>query len=163
MPSAHHFNFICSLETSGDCPIRNGVISATILACDHNLKVIDGFSSNVRPPDLKPFTWSVARQNIHGKSIAEVMGYMPNDQFCYNLLCWLAKFKDPANRPMPFICHSDESIDWFNYFFLEWCFRKAKFANGISIMLGVNVFRQMNFKFLHERQNKYKWGNCKQQ
>ena len=146
--SQHLFNFFCDLETSGSCPIRNGVISATLLVCDHDLNVVDEFCSNVCPPDLKPATWSLGAEGVHGKSIAEVSNYKPNDQFCYELLCFLAKYKHPGNFPQPFICHASprgmlnfhpvtrkplggyQIYPWFDYFFLEWCFRKAKFQNG---------------------------------
>ena len=65
---------------------------------------------------------------------------MPNDQFCHELLCFLAKYKDENDFPIPFICHASKNgwqkfgewiiVRWFDYNFLMWCFKKAKFANG---------------------------------
>lgn len=138
--SSRRFSFFCDLETSGSCPIKNGVISASILVTDSKLNVIDVFSSKVRPPNLNPDTWSLEAEGIHGQSIGDVKNYISNDQFCYNLLCFLSKYKRPDDFPQPFIFHASRRgwkmpYGWkiwpyFDYHFLEWCFRKAKFENG---------------------------------
>jgi len=158
----HELSFIVDLETSGNCPIKNGVISFCLIVCNKYLTPIDEFFSYVRPPDLSPLTWSIETEKYHKKSIAEVMTYKPNDQFCYELLCFLAKYKNPSNWPMPFICHAspngmpklnkfgrpDGSFEihpWFDYYFLEWCFRKARFQNSEEMVWAFwKVFNSSN-------------------
>lgn len=152
MDSMSPFKIVCDLETSGSDPIKNGVISCTVLIINEDLQVIDEFIRRVCPPDLSPLTWSLEAESVHGQSIAEVSRYMSNDHFCYDLLCFLAKYKSANNSPLPFICHASPNgkrqlhhitkkatgafdiWPWFDYHFLEWCFRKAKFQNGIEMV-----------------------------
>jgi len=142
-----HFNFICDLKTSGSDPMRNGIIEFCLLVTDPNLNVIDQFYRRVCPPDLSPSTWDWGAFNVHGIPYEAVQGFMPNEQFCYELLCFLAKYKNENNQPQPFICHCSRNgkrklnqngksaggwdiIPWFDFFFLEWAMRKHKFADG---------------------------------
>lgn len=145
---------VCDLETSGKCPVSNGVISITLLVINKQLQIIDKAKWRVCPPDLSPNTWSLKAQEKHGFTIAEVMQFMPNDQFCYELLCFLGKYKE--HFPLNFICHASpngmpnqdpitrkvlggwEIIPWFDYFFLENCYRKAKFENGSEMVWTFN-------------------------
>ena len=139
------------METSGNCPINNGVIAACILVIDENDNVVDEFVRYVCPPDLTRRNWSEeARIEAHKIEFETVKTFMPNDQFCYELLCFLAKYK--SFFPLQFICHSSPTgfykrdkitgktlgsytmIPWFDYNFLEWCFRKATFKNGTSMV-----------------------------
>lgn len=138
--SRPRFKVIGDVETSGGCPIRNGVISACLLVIDENCNVIDEFVRRVCPPDLTRKWWDLEAQGIHGMTFEQVQSFMPNDQFCYELLCFLGKYR--GESAFDFICHANPSgwfdhktkdwkiIRWFDYFFLEWCFRKAKFNNG---------------------------------
>jgi hypothetical protein len=140
----HRFKIFCDVETSGSCPIKNGVISACILIVDHNCNVIDEFTRFVRPPDLNRSLWSIEAQGVHGITLDQVKTFMSNDQFCYELLCFLGKYKDIF--PFDFVCHASPKgwfdfytkkwkiIKWFDYFFLEWCFRKSSFANKSSMV-----------------------------
>lgn len=138
--SKPRFKIVCDVETSGSCPIRNGVISACFLIIDENNNVIDEFVRNVCPPDLSKKWWSNEAQGIHGITFEQVQSYMPNDQFCYELLIFLGKYK--GESALDFICHASPSgwfdgvtkewiiINWFDYNFILWCFLKAKFSNG---------------------------------
>lgn len=70
----------------------------------------------------------------------QVENFMPNDQFCNELLWFLKPYK--SDTPLEFICHASPNgwwdgfkkewkiHPWFDYFFLEWCFRKAYFSPG---------------------------------
>jgi DNA polymerase III epsilon subunit-like protein len=159
----HEYYFVCDLETSGSDPIRNGIISFTLLVCNRELNIIDKFSRKVCPPDLSPMNWSLEAEKVHGYSIGEVKNHMPNDQFCYELLLFLGKYKHPSNWPRPFICHASpngmlrfhpvtrkpmggyEIQPWFDYAFLSWAFRKAKFHDGIEMIWSLNkVINQNN-------------------
>jgi len=140
MASKPRFKVVIDVETSGGCPIRNGVISACVLIVDEHCNVIDEFVRNVCPPDLTAKWWDLEAQGIHGITFEQVQGFISNEQFCYELLCFLGKYK--SDLPFDLICHANPSgwwdrekndwkiIKWFDYFFLEWCFRKAKFLNG---------------------------------
>jgi len=141
------FKIVCDVETSGSCPIRNGVISACILVIDEHCNVVDEFIRNVCPPDLTKKWWSLEAQGIHGISYETVQTYMPNDQFCYELLIFLSKYR--GESAFDFICHANPSgwfsktegwiiIKWFDYNFLEWCFRKAKFKDGTEMVWTMN-------------------------
>lgn len=135
--------FVCDLETSGACPIRNGVISTTILACDSELNIIDEFSMKSRPPDLSPKAWSTKAEEIHKIPIYEVANYPSNDLFCYSLLIWLSKYKKDFTHN--FVCHAsasgwynkkeDEQVwSWIDWNFLEHAFRKARFEDGSQMV-----------------------------
>jgi len=145
----HHFKhyFIVDIETSGRCPIKNGIISFSLGVTDLNLNLIDVFQRRVRPPFLSFNTWSKEAEGVHGISFDKVLNFTPNDQFCYELLCFLSKYKHPDNFPQPFVCHASpngkprfgkngkpdggyEIHPWFDYYFLEWAMRKARFENG---------------------------------
>jgi len=149
------FKVICDVETSGSCPIRNGVISACFLIIDENCNVVDEFHRNVCPPDLTRKHWSLEAQGIHGITFEQVQNYMPNDQFCYELLLFLGKYR--SDTAIDFICHANPSgwfdkregwkiIKWFDYNFIEWCFRKAKFANGCEMVW--SMYKVLDSKYL---------------
>jgi len=156
MASRPRFKIVCDVETSGSCPIRNGVISACFLIIDEHGNVIDEFIRNVCPPDLTRKTWSLEAQGVHGIPFEVVQTYMPNDQFCYELLCFLGKYK--AETALDFICHASPGgwfdkvkgdwiiVKWFDYNFIEWSFRKAKFQNGREMVW--TMFRVMDSRYL---------------
>lgn len=134
-------NFVIDLETSGACPIRNGIVSICAIACDENLNPIDEFVMKVKPTFLNSFTWSAKAQEIHGFSYMEVMNnHINNDVFCYQFLLWLAKYKNENNASHNFICHAsntgwfnhkdkEQVWPWIDWNFLEHAFRKAFLEN----------------------------------
>ena len=141
------FSLVYDLETSGNCPIRNGVISFAIIVVDDKLQEVARRIWYVRPPDLSKKTWSLGAQGVHGISYEQVSTFMPNDQFVYELLCFLAPYKDPNNVPLYSIFHASAKgapelnarkkptgafmiTPWMDYNFLNWCARKARFDNG---------------------------------
>lgn len=144
------FKVVTDVETSGNCPINNGVISACFLVLDKNDEVIDKKTWYVRPPELSPRTWSKEAEAVHKIPYEKVLTFMPNDQFCYELLCFLGKYQ--INFPMYFICHASNTgilnkdpvtkqvlggyamVPWFDWNFLEWAFRKAFFEDGRSMV-----------------------------
>lgn len=138
------FRIVCDLETSGGDPIRNGIIAACFLVIDESDNVIDKFIRYVRPADHTRKLWSLEAQGVHGISFEQVSGFMPNDQFCYELLCFLAPYR--GLFPREFICHANPKgwydhqkhdwkiWPWFDYNFLEWSFRKAFFGNGSEMV-----------------------------
>jgi len=142
----HHskFKVVCDLETSGSCPINNGVIAACFLIIDENDNVVDKFVRYVCPPNLTRRHWSLEAQGVHGITFEQAQTFMPNEQFCYELLCFLAKYKNENGFPVPFICHVNPHgwqkmgewiiVKWFDYNFLMWCFQKAKFADGSEMV-----------------------------
>lgn len=140
------YYFFCDLETTGGCPIKNGVCEFALVVTDSQLNVIDEFHRRVCPPDFSPYTWSLEAAKKHKFTINQVRDFMPNDQFCYELLCFLAKYKRPDNLPFPFVCHASPAgwivgkkggkiyeikiYPWFDWHFLDRAMRKAKFQNG---------------------------------
>lgn len=146
MNLANEFKIVIDVETSGNCPIKNGVIAACVLIIDKNDNVIDQFVRFVCPPDLTRATWSEEAQGIHGITFEQVQTFISNDQFCYELLMFLKPYKREDNFPIPFICHANPHgwydklkhewiiIKWFDYNFLEWAFRKAKFQDGTEMV-----------------------------
>jgi len=137
-----HFKIVIDLETSGSCPIKNGVISACVLIINEFDVVVDEMVWYICPPDHTRYNWSEEAQGIHGMTFEQVSGFIPNDQFCYELLCFLGKYKQYG--PLELICHASPNgwfdgkewkiVKWFDYMFLEWCFRKAKFSNGSEMV-----------------------------
>jgi len=146
------FKIVCDLETSGNCPINNGVIAACILIINEDDEVIDKFVRYVCPPNLTRRNWSIDAQGAHGITFEQVQTFMSNEQFCYELLMFLAKYKDENNFPLPFICHASPGgwfengewkiIKWFDYNFLMWAFKKAKFENGQEMVW--SLFKVIN-------------------
>ena len=141
MDLQHHFKIVCDLETSGSCPIRNGVISACILIVNEKDEVVGEFIRDVRPPDFNKKLWSLDAQKVHGITFEQAAKFMPNDHFCFELLNFLKPFFSGSS--LSFICHASprgfrkgafEMVNWFDHTFLEWCFRKAKFNNGSSMI-----------------------------
>lgn len=145
------FKIVVDVEASGSCPIRNGVISACFLAIDENKNVVSEFRRFVCPPDLTPFTWSHGAESVHHQPFNLVKTYMSNDQFCYEFLCWVKDFLNDDGFPLDLIFHAsktgqkefefnDENNNFwriypnFDYNFLEWCFRKASYENGSSMV-----------------------------
>lgn len=163
--------FFFDVETSGSCPIRNGIISMTCVVADSGLNIIETFQRKVRPPDLNEKTWSMEAQAVHGISYNEVLNFMPNEQFCYEFLCFMVKYKRKDNFPLQFICHANdrgmlklhpytkkalggwEIYPWFDYFFMEWAFRKSdaiysfwKVFNTTNIVSTVKMGRDNKYK-----------------
>jgi hypothetical protein len=149
-----HFKVVCDLETSGNCPINNGVISACFFVLNESDEIVNKKTWYVRPPNLSPKFWSEeARIKAHKIPYETVLGFMQNDQFCYELLCFLGQYQE--HFPLAFICHASNTgmpnldpitkkslggyamVPWFDWNFLEWCFRKAFFQNGEPM---VNTF-----------------------
>lgn len=150
------------VETSGSDPDKNGVICCASLVTDNGLNIIDSFERLVKPPMLSKYTWSTEAEGIH-KIPFEKVYYegISNEQFCYEFLCFLAKYK-PATGYLPFICHAskhgmrklsplvlDEKTGkplkrkdlggydiWpkFDFFFLERCMRKANFQDNTEMV-----------------------------
>lgn len=164
MDLKRHSNYysIHDLETSGSDPDKNGVISCASLVTDNGLNIIDSFERLVRPPMLSKYTWSVEAEQVHRIPFEKVYYEgISNDQFCYELLCFLGKYK-PAQGYLPFVCHASKngmrklsplvlddktgkpmkrkdlgSYDiWpkFDFFFLERCMRKAKFQDDTEMV-----------------------------
>lgn len=146
MQNLDDFLFFCDLETTGGCPIKNGICEFALVVTDRQLNVVDEFYRRVCPPDFSPQNWSIEAAEKHKFTVNEVRKHMPNEQFCYELLCFLAKYKRPDNKPFPFVCHASPGgwviktktgtiieikiYPWFDWHFLDWAMRKAKFADG---------------------------------
>ena len=136
--------FIVDLETSGSDPIKNGVIEFFMIVTNEHLEIIETFYRQVCPPMFNYKTWSPDAAIYHGYSFEQVKRFMPNEQFCYELLLFLAKYKRPDNQPHKFVCHasptgfynqkSRETVwGWFDWYFMEWAFRKSFFQDGIDM------------------------------
>lgn len=139
--SYYDYYFVVDLETSGSCPVKNGVIEFQLLVTDKRLNVINSFYRKVRPDCLSVNTWDMEAQEIHKFTLQECFSHMPNDQFCFELLTFLRPYLGFKNA---FVCHASPSkwnkfVDgqfvntnwgWFDWHFLEWCMRKARFSDG---------------------------------
>lgn len=173
-----HFRnfFFCDLETSGNDPARHGILDFCMIVSDLNLNPIDVFQRRVRPPFLSRRFWSKEAEAVHGISFEQAERGMPNEQFCYELLCFLAKYKHENNWPQPFVCHASpngkpafgmngkpngsyEIWPWFDWHFLQWSMRYARFSNGQEMIWSLNkifgeherfstikIAREMGFK-----------------
>jgi len=146
-----HFNFFYDVETSGNDPIRNGIIAFSLIVTDENNIALDRFNMKVCPPDLLPTTWSHGAESVHQISYETVKNqHVPNNKFCFELLCFMKKFLSnnihtsimhASPRGMPEINPRTNKPNgswriypWFDYFFLEWAFRKAMFKDGNSMV-----------------------------
>ena len=141
--SRHHSNFdfyfVVDLETSGSCPIRNGAIEFQMLVVNKDFEVINGFYKKVLPPQLNRHSWSMEAQKFHKFTYNECFYHTPNDQFCFELLCFLKPYLGFKNA---FVCHASTNSwyrdgefnwAWFDWNFLEWCFRKSFFQDGTDM------------------------------
>lgn len=143
--------FFVDLETSGNDPDRNGVISCAVVVTDFNFNVIDTFCRLVKPPMLSRLTWSTDAEAVHKIPFNKVWYEgTPNDQFCFELLSWLNPYR-PIYGHMPFVCHASKSGKvklnamkkpmgtyeiWprFDWHFLERCFRKAEYQDRTQMV-----------------------------
>lgn len=158
---SNYYVFI-DLETSGADPDKFGVISCAMIITDNNLNIIDSFERLVKPPMLSKYTWSTEAEQFHKIPFEKVFNNgISNDQFCYEFLCFLAKYR-PATGYLPFICHAskngmrklspllfDEKTKkplkrkdlgtyeiWpkFDYSFMERAMRRANFNDGLEMV-----------------------------
>lgn len=162
----HHskFTFVTDLETSGSCPINNGIISFVMIVIDENYNIVDEFQYRVRPPFLSVSNWSKGAEEKHKITYEEVLTYPSNRQFCYDFLCWIKKYKNKYNFPLPFVCHANrkrayipdrkEFIEpWFDYTFLQWAMIKENYEysfykvfNHQNLISTLEMAREKGFK-----------------
>lgn len=159
-------SFVVDLETSGSDPDRFGVISCAALITNENDEVIDSYSRLVRPPMLSSKTWSKEAEQFHRISFEQVYYQgISNDQFCYELLCFLAKYKPEFGFYMPFICHASkqgkrklningkDAGSWeiwpsFDWHFLERSMRKAVFGDNTEMVWAFNKIFHYEHSFI---------------
>ena len=133
--------FFIDVETTGSCPLSNGINQFGLTVVNSDLEIIDTYSANVRPPMLNHKTWSKGAEEIHKITFEETMSFMSNKDFCLELLWFMKKYKHKNNLPLKFVCHASENkffnaeekemvMGWIDYNFLEWAFKKEGFEDS---------------------------------
>ena len=112
-----NYLFFCDVETTGLDPIRNDVITGTIIATNKKLEKLDEISFKCRP-DFNKF-YSEKAEEIHGISRDRMSKFPRRLETCIDIMNFLRPFLGRGKNP--FIYHANGAFDWN---FLSWAFRK---------------------------------------
>jgi DNA polymerase III epsilon subunit-like protein len=142
--------FIADIESSGFCPIRNDVISLGLIVADQSLNKVDEIYLKFRPDIYKGVSGENVASHVHGFLLSEMVLFPDRRDSLIDLLMFLKKYKDKDNHPQPFLFHA---LKGFDYFFLEWCFRKEnaeysfyKVFDMKKIYSSIELARSLNYQ-----------------
>jgi len=113
----NHF-FFCDVETTGFDPIRNDVVSLSMIVTDPDFNPVGEFYETCRP-DFNKF-YSSGAEKAHGFTRAQSEKFQDPRKMLIRLLKFLAPFRTPG-KYHPYIYHA---LKYFDFRFTDWAFRK---------------------------------------
>lgn len=136
MSKESEFYIFSDCETTGFDPVRNDMISVSLIVTDSNHNIIDKYYDEIKP-DFNKF-YSEEAEKIHGFTKRDMKNFKPRKEACIDMLKFLKPFKDKNNTPRPFVFHALRNFD---YQFLNWAFRKEELQYSLwKIIEGGNIF-----------------------